>query len=174
MFIARRLRIASTILHLKPYLPKRMRVADSEVLKVRKRDGYELRKMRLSMEDGSYPIVLTHAYTPEGHYIGDPKFARRLIKERGIVPELSSPENQVCSIGFCEKEQAWYGWSHRAICGYTVGYVVTPDDSCASSGYISEYLHDHPEKDRRVPVGFVVKTLKDAKRCAIAFADSVS
>ena len=36
------------------------------------------------------------------------------------------------------------------------------------------YVKEHPEADISVPVGFVANTLEDAKRMALAFAESVS
>ena len=118
-------------------------------------------------------VIVKLAYTPEGLYIGDSKTAHYLIVERGIKPELSDPTNKVCSIGFCEKEQKWYGWSHRAIYGFGVGDVVAKGDCTASSGYTEEYLKEHPEDDTSLPIGFTAKDLVDAKRMAMAFASSV-
>jgi len=114
------------------------------------------------------------ATTPEGDYIGTSRWAFRLCKTRGIVPELASPDHNVCSIGFCEREQKWYGWSHRAIYGFGVGDVVSEGDLTATTGWTDEYLAEHPEEDASLPVGFRAKTLDDAKRMAVAFAESVS
>lgn len=109
----------------------------------------------------------------DGGYIGLEDDAKRL-EERGIVPELREPDHGTCSIGFCEKEQKWYGWSHRAMCGFGIGDVVKDGDCAATSGWTDEYLEQHPEADTRLPVGFKAETLEDAKRIAIAFADCVS
>ena len=68
-------------------------------------------------------IEITSAYTFNGAYIGEENFAKEL-ERRGITPELAHPHNRVCSIGFCEQEQKWYGWSHRAIFGFGVGSEV--------------------------------------------------
>ena len=110
---------------------------------------------------------------PEGDYIGDSVWAHRLIVKRGIKPEKADPSHNVCSIGFCEKKQKWYGWSHRAIYGFGVGDEVKEGDCAAESGWIDEYLEQHPEADKSLPVGFIAKTLDDARLMAIAFADSV-
>ncbi len=118
-------------------------------------------------------VIVKSAYTPNGNYIGDQKTAHYLIVKKGIKPEKENPTHNVCSIGFCEKEQKWYGWSHRAICGFGIGSEVKEGDCCASSGYIQEYLAGHPDDDLSLPVGFVAKDLIDAKRMAIAFANSV-
>ena len=74
------------------------------------------------------------AVTLDGLYIGSPENAKYICDERGIKPELASPNNRVCSIGFCEKEQKWFGWSHRAIYGFGIGSTIKKGDS----GYIAD------------------------------------
>lgn len=131
-----------------------------EVLSVRHyKAGYEVRKEKQTFDtDPDHPVLVSSAYTvPKGQYIGDPKWAHRLIVQRGIKPELNKQSHCVCSIGFCEKEQKWYGWSHRAIFGFGIGDLVKEGDCTASFG-----------------IGFEAKNLEDAKRMAVAFAESVS
>ncbi len=70
------------------------------------------------------------AFTHEGDYIGDPRMAYRICKTRGIKPEPIDETHNICSIGFCEKEQKWYGWSHRAMFGFGVGSEIKQGD-CA-------------------------------------------
>lgn len=73
------------------------------------------------------------AYAPDGGYIGTEEWAQ-ILEARGIVPQLrpgSVPGNS-CSIGFCDREQKWYGWSHRAMHGFAVGDSVAKGD-CAYS-----------------------------------------
>lgn len=60
------------------------------------------------------------------------------------------------SIGFSEKEQKWYGWSHRAIYGFGIGSKVKKGD-CGYKGN-----------------AWTAKTLDDAKQMAKDFADAVS
>ena len=124
--------------------------------------GYEVRTIEYEEGDweagGGPGLTMRSAFTPSGDYIGNPRTARLLVVKRGIAPEKSKPDHCVCSIGFCEKEQKWYGWSHRAIYGYGVGDEVT-EGSCPS-----EYL----------PIGFKAETLEDAKQIAKAMAASVS
>ena len=88
--------------------------------------------------------------------------------------DFSNIDSPVACIGFSKKEQKWYGWSHRAVYGFGIGYVAEKGDCCTTSSWTDEYLKEHPEADLSVPVGFEVKTLDDAKRCAIAFAESVN
>ena len=122
-------------------------------------------------------LHMVTCYTNDGFWIGDQRRAQYLCEELGIRP-IPHPKTErgallPCSIGFCEKEQKWFGWSHRAICGFGVGDIVKEGDCTASSGWTAEYLAEHPEADKSLPVGFKAENLDDAKRMAIAFADSV-
>ena len=123
---------------------------------------------------GSQDFLAKVALTPSGDWIGDPRIAFHLCKKYGIKPEKSDPSHNVCSIGFSSKDSKWYGWSHRAICGFKIGDEVKEGDCTASSGWTDEYISTHPEENKSLPVGFVAKTIEDAKRMAIAFAESVS
>ena len=87
---------------------------------------------------------------------------------------LGTMHSDVACIGYSEREQKWYGWSHRAIFGFGIGYKADECSCCVDSGWTQEYLREHPEEDKSVPVGFEVKNMDDAKRCAIAFAMAVS
>lgn len=125
-------------------------------------------------EYGAKDVVMKSAYNLNGDYIGDSKTAYRFCKLRGIKPELRTKDSNVCSIGFCKKENKWYGWSHRAVYGFKIGDIVKEGDCCASSGWTKEYLKKHPEEDTSLPVGFKANTLNDCKKMAMAFAASVS
>lgn len=116
----------------------------------------------------------TVAKNKQGGIIGTVEDAKRICDERGIAPELSSPGHGFCSIGWCEKDQKWYGWSHRAIYGFGIGDVVEEGDCTASSGWVEDYNTQNPQACRRLPIGFKAETLYQAKLMAIAFADSVS
>ncbi|KKK81848.1 hypothetical protein LCGC14_2809290 [marine sediment metagenome] len=147
-----------------------------DLKKVRKfKAGYELRYERWWGDDagGGLPFILVSAFSPAGNYIGNSKVAHRLVVTRGIIPQLSRPDHKVCSVGFCNKEMKWYGWSHRAIWGFKVGDVIKEGDCAASSGFTEEYLAGHPGEDMSLPIGFTAKDLDDCKRMAIAFAESV-
>lgn len=88
--------------------------------------------MTYTMTDWAIPDMpgetLRTAVNASGAYIGDEETAKYLCEQRGIAPELATPEHRVCSIGFCETEQKWYGWSHRAIYGFGVGSTVKRGD----------------------------------------------
>lgn len=135
--------------------------------------GYIVETRRVMSSDCCPEFCMKVALTPGGLYIGDTKTAYRLCNKLGIQPELAKATDNVCSIGFSARSNRWFGWSHRAIFGFTIGDMVKEGDCCASSGSIPEYLVEHPEVDLSLPVGFVAKTMEDTKRMAIAFADSV-
>ena len=120
------------------------------------------------------PLIMEEARNPQGDYIGTPKNAAYLCGTLGIKPEKAELDHNVCSIGFSPKDGKWYGWSHRAIYGFKVGDVVKEGDCTAEEGLIEEYLADHPEERKALPVGFVAKTVDDARTMAVAFAASVS
>ena len=124
-------------------------------------EGTEIRELMLS------------AYTPDGWYIGSVDAAARLVK-LGIIPERKTKDSGVCSIGVSYINNRWYGWSHRAIASFGIGDVVNDGDCTASSGMTPEAEKQFPEENVSLPVGFEAKTMEDAKKMAIAFAESVS
>ena len=75
--------------------------------------------------------------------------AKDFFKEHGI-------EEKACGVGFSEKEQKWYGWSHRAIYGFGIGSKCKKGDA------------HYKGKE------WTAKTLEDAKKMAEDFAESVS
>lgn len=109
-------------------------------------------------KDESSEVTMVVAYNPEGKYIGEPHVAKYLCDKMGIAPTVRDPSLSVCTIGFSEKLQKWFGWSHRAIFGFQPGDVVKEGDATC------DYL----------PIGFKAKTWLDARRMADAFAQSVS
>ena len=61
--------------------------------------------------------------------------------EHGIKQLFSNNGNTAC-YGFSEKEQKWYGWSHRAIYGFEIGSEVKKGD-CAYVPYDKDdFLED--------------------------------
>lgn len=117
---------------------------------VYKYEAWELEGCDVTFMHSAYSIV-------DGSYIGNIEDAESLGKRFGITPQRFG-KNGVASIGFSKKFKRWYGWSHRAICGFKLGSIVKEGSVTA------EYMK----------VGFKAKTYKDAKKMAIAFAKSVS
>lgn len=75
-------------------------------------------------------MIMVSGYNRDGHYIGDEKTTRFIVLERKISPELASPGDNICSIGWCDNERKWYGWSHRAMFGFGIGQTIKRGD-CA-------------------------------------------
>ena len=69
----------------------------------------------------------------------------------GIAPELTPKcRDQLdehpkitCSIGFCQREQKWYGWSHRAIYGFGIGSTIKKGDCGYTSSNADEQAEDY-------------------------------
>lgn len=113
-----------------------------EVITQRKyKAGYVI-KHELWNHGDDEPTLMKSAYTTDGQYIGDTKLAYHLCKVRGIEPQFASPSHSVCSIGFCDKEQKWYGWSHRAMFGFAVGSEVKQGDCAYSATDKDDFLSD--------------------------------
>ena len=98
---------------------------------------------------GTEKVELKRAYTPAGHHIGNPRTARFLCVKRGIRPEVAEPERLAenprlsCTVGFCPREQKWYGWSHRAIFGFGIGSTVKKGDCAYVPSSPEELIEDH-------------------------------
>jgi len=125
-----------------------------QVTKVRNyRAGYQIRYEQLTAEEAGLGggMELKSAYTPEGHYIGSSRWAHRLTVTRGIKPEIRQDPNNMdansgrgypCSIGFCEHEQKWSGWSHRAIYGFGVGDRVKKGDCAYNPANMADFVEN--------------------------------
>lgn len=105
---------------------------DGKVIKERhmRKWGYVLKDIEYDDREfgGDGALIINEAYTPDGKYIGNRRDALMLCKRMGIRPELRDESHNICSIGFCESDGKWYGWSHRAICGFEVGSTCEPGD----------------------------------------------
>jgi len=127
--------------------------------------GYEYRKEIVDDSEygGNGNLEIVSCYTPNGDYIGDARTARYLCKKRGLTYiQKTHPNACVCSIGYNPKEKKWYGWSHRAICGFGIGDRI----------FEEEYGDDHTSFKKHG--NEVIKSMEDAKKAAMAFASSVS
>lgn len=102
---------------------------------------YEIRMEKWSICQADDP-EMEAAYTKKGEYIGSRKDAERLCQKHGILPEKADEKHVVCSIGFCEAEQKWYGWSHRAIYGFGVGSEVKRGDCAYHPTDKDDFLND--------------------------------
>lgn len=137
----------------------------TQVLNVRKyKVGYEIRTELVDpeFENTDELMEMKTAYTPDGKYIGKSKWAHWLCHKRGIKPELRTPTSNVCSIGHSEKDNKWYGWSHRAIVGFGIGDKI----------FEEEYGDENTPFINHGSVPIV--TMADARKSASNFAKYVS
>lgn len=142
---------------------KRSRDTDptKKVLSVRKyKCGYEVRTELIDWGHGD-PVEMKNAYTPRGSYIGSSVWGHRLVAKRGIKPQLV-PGASVCSIGFCSRDGRWYGWSHRAICGFGIGDRVFEQKYGDDDTPYVQHGHE------------IIVTLAQARKAATRFANYVS
>lgn len=102
------------------------------------------------IKDKTYVDKLTGAYVTSVPSDDKPTGTMKFFAKHGISKVYGG------SIGFSEKEQKWYGWSHRAIYGFGIGSKVKKGD-CGYKGK-----------------AWTAKTLDDAKQMAKDFADAVS
>jgi hypothetical protein len=98
-----------------------------KVLNVKDCGSYEIREQDICLNDNPMTRVKDWCYNKSGKFIGTEKEMKFFLK-KGITDfDISGNGDSVCSIGFNPKEQKWYGWSHRAICGYGIGDKVFED-----------------------------------------------
>jgi len=139
----------------------------------------ELKRLTIRFEEWwldpkEKPTLMVSVYNEFGEYVGSIKDAVTLLEKYFIIPEKSFIDHNVCSIGKSLKDGKWYGWSHRAIHGFSIGDEVKEGDCCNMSGWTDDYLKEHPEENKSLPIGFIAKTEEDCKQMAIAFAECIS
>src|SRR5882672_4247049 len=98
----------------------------TEILSAEVRNGMSYRREIWSME-GNPSVDMEAVYNRHCVYVGDEETAGFLAK-KGILPEARTLHSTVCSIGFSEQDQKWYGWSHRAMHGFGIGDIVKAGD----------------------------------------------
>ena len=107
----------------------------------------------------------------DGSYIGTTDIFN-VLKDKGIIYMEGIDGSSVACIGLSE-DGKWYGWSQYTIHGFEIRDVVQEGDLTTTSGYTDDYVIQHPEDDKSLPVGFTAYTMNDAKRMAIAYASAV-
>lgn len=119
---------------------------------------------------GSYKAGFRRgARTPAGRARKMKENKADLVKRYGLTEFAKAyPEGQMLNVGFSPSRQKWYGWSHRAVAGFGIGDTIKKGDVIAPDP-------DYPAlRGESLPLGFTAKTLDDAKRMAMAFANAVS
>lgn len=104
-------------------------------------------------------ITMTVARNKGGNYIGDPSMAEALCGKHGIAPECRDPD-VACAFGWSEKKQKYFGWSHRALVGFSIGDKVFDADCDEGLPFIERGKVDIKDKD-------------DARLAAMRFAEYI-
>ncbi len=113
---------------------------------------------------GSPDLEMKNCYAIEsGHWIGDIELANQLCGVYGLRQLQKARESSsVCSIGFNQDEHKWYGWSHRAMCGFGLGDRVY--EECYGDEHTPFVKHGSKQ----------IIDMSMAKQAAINFAISVA
>lgn len=116
------------------------------------------------MPDSDYKVEALYS-AKDLSYVGDYRYDKGLLeifRKHGIKPEAIDSTQNVASIGFSENEKRWYGWSHRAMCGFGIGDKIFEENF----GTDTTPFTKHGSRD--------IKTLDDARVSASNFATCVS
>jgi hypothetical protein len=135
---------------------------DTQVIKTIEHPNFIEKHEKWTPSDTDPPVNLVCCYNTDGHYIGDLETAKYICDEKGIKPELRKPGMNVCSVGFCDKDNKWYGWSHRAMVGFKVGDKLFEENF----GDDKTPFIEHGKK--------AITNLDEAREAAARFAESVA
>lgn len=134
---------------------------------VRRYQNYDL--VDRTWADGDNGTISTREYhTKSGEHIdtqhrpGRKPGLVRFLDKNNIQPEKANSNHSNCSVGRSE-DGTWYGWSHRAICGFTPGKDHQFSTRGADAG--KPFKHTTDKK---------IKTEREARQSAKKFARSVS
>ena len=135
-----------------------------------KKQGCIFKESKLFDEDDT---TSTEIWTNHNEYVGLADLGKkefnvnfiykhRLTNLMSVNRAMGKPLSEVgcntVSIGFNEKEQKWYGWTHRGYGAFGIGYEITKGS-----------IMDSKNAKYRYP--FKVETLEQAKELAIHLAD---
>lgn len=119
-------------------------------------------------------MTMRRAMTVKGdYYVGDPKWAHEIFVNRCFCEVQPQEAGQTCCVGYCPRTKRWFGWSHRAICGFGICDKLF-DPNWRPRGKVR---YTNEEIDRVAFVargGRIIRNLKQAKQAALAFANYVS
>ena len=128
-----------------------------------KKEGYVIRQeLWDDREYGGDGLFMKNAYTLDGDWIGDTNTANYLCRKKGIAPEKKNETIDICTIGYSELTKKYYGWSHRALCGFAIGDKIF---QASFGNYKTKYIKHGKD---------TIRTKADQRKAAIAFANYVS
>ena len=120
---------------------------------------------------GRWTIIRRAMTNIGGHYIGEASWGHRIFVKRGLDDVQPQAEGQTCCVGFDVVKMEWYGWSHRAMVGFGIGDKIFDVDWKPKKSTTEEEMDKIKFIERG---GRTIKTLAQAKKAALAFADYVS
>lgn len=135
-----------------------------------KRQGCVFKESKMFDDDNT---TSTEIWTDHNEYIGLADLGKRestvnfiykhrltnlMSINRAKDLPLDADSCNTVSIGFSEKEQSWYGWTHRGFGKFYIGYEI-------KKGSIMDI------KGAKYQYPFKVETLEQAKELAIHIAD---
>jgi len=136
-------------------------ILESDVIKetqfyILKKEKHQFESDEAFYMESAYSVV-------DGSYIGDKTMAKFLEKKE-IIAQAIDESHKVASIGFSEKTQEWFGWSHRAIYGFKEGMKIKK----GSLAYMPKNEKDFMDEMIRfftedIEVVIVTKTKLDVK-----------
>ncbi len=101
------------------------------------------------------------------------KIFRELLIEQDFKEKYGIKETK-SGLGFSETKNKWYGWSHRAICGFGIGDKLF-DKNWTPDGSKPSFNNPVTDKLKFTERGAVtIKTLDQAKEAAENFSRYVS
>ena len=118
--------------------------------------------------------VNTEIWTDHNEYVGLADLGKReycvnfiykhrltnlMSVNRALGKPLSKTGCNTVSVGFSEKEQAWYGWTHRGYSKFSIDNVIF------EGSIFDEYVKN------KYPFPIIIETLDQAKEFAAYLAD---
>ncbi len=163
--------IGKLSLHLTSYHRYSRNKYKYEALKLM-REHFDLR--REVRRDYGWPwTVMWSCYSmQDGSYVGVPERAIRYLR-LGIRRFYTKEDGKTSCTGYSPESGKWYGWSHRAIYGFEIGYVVKGGSIVRGNGWIKGCPQYEESEKLKPPMGFVAETRYDCRYLAERFAEAV-
>lgn len=119
---------------------------------------YEVWEEVWDFGDGEQRFLM--ARNKNGDWIGEEPEARALASH-GIAPELRDDEADVCTIGWSEESQKYFGWGHRGIVGFGIGDMIFEEGFDDALPFVKRGTR-------------TIKNKTDAREAASNFAEYIS
>lgn len=131
-----------------------------------KDDYSEAIKTEVWTVDGEYVTLadLPNKYQYTVNFIYKHRLTKLMSLARAKGLQLEKGSCNPVTIGFSEKEKAWYGWTHRGYGKFYIGYEIKKDSIMDSIN------PNYP----RIKYPFKCETLEDCKECAMKIVEELN